>query len=320
MKIESNINIYFDLSKSRLRAKHSIVFSMFLSLLLLTPLVLYSPISSASETTTSKILDVTKRIISKAAKVGVNEAGTRILGSSWRYFEPVVDSIFDELEPKDENLSKLKTNNPGVDGERIARQVVEEISNNPKIKNLITNEFANLKRGQREIINRLSRIENVLLEQGDKISDFQKSSDEKLNYIISKIDRMERDRPGMNYTSGITMFDLEGIWTLVEKVPPTCSFTPGTYGLAIVPIDAFEATGNYSLVLEPTIIPSVSDNPVCMNPRMEETIGLYGTLLRIPISDEWYMAREVYISGNRMVLSWTDGDGQKLKWIFERSP
>ena len=76
---------------------------------------------------------------------------------------------------------------------------------------------------------------------------------DKLDKIIDLIEVKKSKNKVINYRSGITMFDLEGTYTLVEIFPPLpinipgCSYNVGDYGIIIDPINAFVGRAQYTL-------------------------------------------------------------------------
>jgi len=48
----------------------------------------------------SSLVSVTKQVIRAAAKYGIEEAGTRIMGSAWAPFKAMLSPVFVELEKR----------------------------------------------------------------------------------------------------------------------------------------------------------------------------------------------------------------------------
>ena len=78
-------------------------------------LVLVLPIGNAesSDTTHNNLVSVTKQVIRAAAKFGIEEAGTRIMGSAWTPFKAMLSPVFSELEKRYPNFFLLDVP-PGV--------------------------------------------------------------------------------------------------------------------------------------------------------------------------------------------------------------
>jgi hypothetical protein len=289
--------------------------------------------ASDDQTTSAKLVLVAKKIIIESAKVGLEEAGTRLMGSSWKYFKAALSPLFEELKRQYPSFARvLDTSGPGAQTE--AARIADRLSTDPQLQALIVDGFANLKNGQREIINRIGEMQAVLYRQNESMMALQRASDEKLEKILAQVNELARQQPAKDYTENVTMYDLEGEWTMVGAQPPlpaSCEFERGKYALVLKPVDALNATGDYAfpMPLDPDERALLGANTSCITVRSGNQqvrsvrVVLYGSFLRIPLSSSgaFYYGREVLVSADRMILSWTDkAEGRRNRWIFQRSP
>ena len=282
---------------------------------------------SSTGTTSSKIIEVTKKIIISAAKVGIETAGSSLMGPAWPYLKAAVRPVLDELKERYPGFASA-INGYGPNAEAEAARAVDAISTDPRLQNLIIDGFSNLESGQRNIVNRIGELETILSRQNESILILQKASDKKIDRLIALVDKLAKERPNKIYTEGITMYDISGEWTLERFQPPlpaTCEFRPGQYGLSIDVIDsAMSATGSFSLVL-PLLDPEdkelfdvTSDCLWLAEPKT--SMALYGSILRIHISGNYYFSYEVEIRGNILDLSWINAEGKTEYLTFSRNP
>jgi len=282
---------------------------------------------SSDDTTSSKIILVAKKIILNAAKLGLEEAGTRLMGSTWPYFKAAMSPILTELKERYPGFaSALDASGPNAEAE--ASRAINEISNDPKLQALIIDGFANIQNGQREIVNRIGEMEEVLHNQNESIINLHIASDKKIDKLIASVERLERQQPMKIYTEGITMFDLEGVWTLVNVEPPlpaSCQFEQGKYGVWINVVDAMNATGGYTIPFPVTaedkelLFPDLTTNCPSIQDKNRK-FAIFGSILRMQIEDNMYFAREIKVISNYLILSWVDDDGQYHQWRYIKNP
>jgi hypothetical protein len=251
------------------------------------------------------------------------------MGSAWPYLKASLTPLFQELRQRLPGFSILE-NNPGHRrAEALAKQAVETISQDSHLKNIIINGFANLKEGQREILKQLGNIENILARQNKRMSDFETQENDKLEEIITLLKELRRQPSDSHYTSGISMYDLEGTWTMVKMDPQDCAFKKGDYGLIIQPLNAFEARTGYTLILPKTnlsFLEGFEDDKgeycqkIVLGINNNKKVRLYGTMLAIDFFGRYAMSREIEkITGNQIIMSWISGTkGIKFRWIFEK--
>lgn len=271
--------------------------------------------------TSKDIIRVTKSIIFKAAEIGLDEAGSRFLGSAWPYLKAALNPLFDELKERNPAFKKFfSTGGKGLSV--VSKDINKQIEDGLELQGLIIDGFANIENGQREIINQIGNINLTLSKQTKYIADFESGTYEKLDEIIAKLDTIREKFPQINYTAGITMFDLNGAWTQVGEDPPGCPFEDGSRGIFIEAVNAFEADANFSLQSIPQEMSGFSsdipdDEKVCLVfEYLGQKIQLYGSILRIPITEDMYIARDVELCDSQLILSWNDIDGTKRKWYF----
>lgn len=283
---------------------------------------------SSDGTTSSKIILIAKKIIFDAAKLGLEEAGTRLMGSAWPYFKAVMTPILDELKERYPGLaSALNASGPNAEAE--VSRAANEISNDPKLQALIIDAFSNIENGQREIVNRIGEMEAVLSRQNETIISLQIASDKKIDRLIALVEKLESQQPKKVYTEGITMFDLEGVWTLTNVEPPlpdSCHFEQGKFGISLHQIDAMNATGEYTIPIPLTaeekkfIFPDLKTNCPTLEDKNRK-FAIFGSILRIQVDKNWYFAREVKVSSSQLILSWiNENDGRYHSWKFIKNP
>ena len=298
-------------------------FFTFLTILSLP--VVCSAIESENSTS-SKLVSIAKTIIIESAAIGVNEAGTRIMGSAWPYFKTALKPLFSELKTRIPGFSKLE-NNSAKNYSSIAKQAVDEINRDRTLHRKIIDGFANLKNGQREILGQLGAIEDVLSKIDGNLNSIHKNTGEKLDLIISIL-KKEKKRD-FNYTDGFTMFDLEGTWTLVKETPSQgCINDEYPLGMYIKPANAFKAPANSRL---PYTFPnefiqamgqSKKDFPdgerscVLVPSPHEKEFEVFGNLLRIPFSSDLFASREFIVNGCDLTLRWINENTGRYHYSY----
>jgi hypothetical protein len=270
--------------------------------------------------TSSDILSITKTILLNTAKVGMEEAGTRLMGSAWPYLKAALEPLFQELTRRNPRFARL-LGKPAQSEEALAREVVREISNDPSLQNLVIDGFANLKQGQRDILRQVGQIETMLAQQNDRIRNLESRTDQQLNEIISLLKERQSRPAALDYSAGVTMYDIAGTWTLVGEKPLGCTFKEGDLGLVIEPANAFEAKGAYTLQTTPRFLPAQFGVPPetksCVVLEVKDRrLDLFGSILRIPFTEELNWNREVKRDGCVLTLSWFDNERVMHLWQF----
>ncbi len=291
--------------------------------------------AATEQTTSEKLVLIVRKIIVESAKVGIEEAGTRLMGSSWKYLKVALSPLLDELKRRYPSFASI-IDGTSPNAEKQAAQISERIAADPRLQALVVDGFADLRAGQRDIVTRIGELQAVLYRQNESILALQRTSDEKLDRLLAQVDELARQRPGMAYTENFTLFDLAGTWTMVETQPPlpaACTFEEGEYGLVVNPSSASSATGEFSipLVLDPsdkallfpeldTLCPTVESGD---SSSRTTQIMLLGSLIRLGLSSDsgYSFSREVQVSADKLILSWIDEtNGRRHRWIFARQP
>jgi tetratricopeptide (TPR) repeat protein len=133
-----------------------------------------------------RLISVTKRIIRQAAIVGIEEAGTRIMGSAWPVFKKVLTPVFEELQNRFPKFFLLEKQ-PGEQARLVAEEAITSLSADPSLQKKLTDGFLKLESGQEQILEELGRLEDILVVLGDTFKDFEKESERRFNKIMQAI-------------------------------------------------------------------------------------------------------------------------------------
>lgn len=151
--------------KSTIRCRF-IALSVILSLTI-CPLGLYAQSTYQESTVQAKasltqwLVRGAKAVIRAAVGIGIEEAGTRLMGSAWSPFKTVMKPVIRKLGhflPDFLRLEEL----PGERARVVAEKAVERLSKDASLQEMLTRGFLDLSAGQEEILTRLSRIERTL--------------------------------------------------------------------------------------------------------------------------------------------------------------
>jgi len=112
-----------------------------------------------------RILSVTKKIIRKAAEVGLDHAGTLILGGAWPYFKKILSPVVEDLERRYPKMLLVGDALAIPDSEKALKALTKE----PRFQEMLENGFSKLKDGQGDILRELDRIDAILQEIGESI-------------------------------------------------------------------------------------------------------------------------------------------------------
>jgi hypothetical protein len=113
--------------------------------------------ASASES--APLVTLAKTVIRTAAKIGLNEAGTRILGPTvWGYFKEFFAPVWMELENRYPDLTLKDTKR----ADAAAEQAVARLDSDRQLQQRLSNGFLKLETGQQLILAELNRINEIL--------------------------------------------------------------------------------------------------------------------------------------------------------------
>lgn len=135
-------------------------------------------------------LGVVKRVILSASKVGLEEAGTRILGpTAWKYARAVLEPVFTELLKQFPALASTGT----PQAEAAAVKAADLLASETRLQNVLVSGFAKLELGQAEIVMELTRVNNVLAEIGEDVQANRNVSAE----ILQQLEIGRRETPAL---------------------------------------------------------------------------------------------------------------------------
>ena len=145
-------------------------------------LILSAPLSATAGDST--LLAVTKKVLWEAAKIGIDEAGNRVVGpTAWRYLKRVVNPVYDELQRRYPRI-KLK----GTAEAKVAAQnAIAELEKDINLQKMLNDGFADLKEGQSAIILELNRM-NKVFNSFDETLETIMDTEEKI------LDSLKKDR------------------------------------------------------------------------------------------------------------------------------
>ena len=109
----------------------------------------------ATQSTSDTLVNWTKALVKSAAKLGVEEAGTRLLGSGWKYAKAVLEPTYSELARKYPALKFLDT--PAA--ETAATRATADLDANPEWRKQLMDRFTRLEHEQAETLLQLSVLE-----------------------------------------------------------------------------------------------------------------------------------------------------------------
>ncbi len=144
----------------------------------------------SSDTTNNNLISVTKQVIRAAAKFGIEEAGTRIMGSAWAPFKAMLSPVFGELGrryPKFFLLDVPPGNTPTVDAQLAAKQAVSNIESDHVLQQLIVDGFNKLDQGQYEIKNQIRNLAVRLEAINISIDNLSETSDKNFENVLVQL-------------------------------------------------------------------------------------------------------------------------------------
>ena len=152
------------------------------------------PPTSGRPELASDLVSVTKQVIRAAATLGIEEAGTRIMGSAWKPFKAMLSPVVAELERRNPKLFLLNVEpggTPDAEARKVASQALQEIDRDPEIRRLIAIGFESLDKGQREITQRIEKIVLRLDAIDVSIDNLAQRSDERFERIIRQLTHIQ---------------------------------------------------------------------------------------------------------------------------------
>lgn len=138
----------------------------------------------------NQFISVTKQIIRAAAKLGVEEAGTRIMGSAWGPFKAILTPVFDELEKRYPNFFLLevpKGITPPSEAQLASEKAILALETDHQLQQMLQDGFNKLEHGQFEIKNQISKIELRLEAIDISIDDLSSLTDDRFESVLSQL-------------------------------------------------------------------------------------------------------------------------------------
>lgn len=116
------------------------------------------------------LMAVAKNVIREAAKIGLDEAGARILGpTAWKPFKQILMPVVEELERRYPALFLKGTSQ----AKAAAEHAIVALDHDVKLQRQLTEGFRKLEEGQAAIVAELNRINDVLRANGMAINEMK---------------------------------------------------------------------------------------------------------------------------------------------------
>jgi hypothetical protein len=147
--------------------------------------------------TSTNFLDITKKVIREGAKIGLDEAGTRICGSAWQYVKQVMSPVVDELQNRYPKLFLLDPK----DADTIGKEAADALSGDAALQRILDQRLSSLSEGQEEILHLLAKNDATLQRIGDAIDrgfqEAKQTNQDDFARILAELQalRVERSAP-----------------------------------------------------------------------------------------------------------------------------
>ena len=141
------------------------------------------------------LLAVTREIILNTAEVGLDEAGTRLLGpTAWRFLKKAATPVFDRLKQQYPMLfGGSGRGTPPV--QQQAQAAAQTFKDSQALQAMLLAGFSTLEAGQQEVLSELRLLTVKLEKNNTAISDMDKLNRERHNQILAELRGMrEQDR------------------------------------------------------------------------------------------------------------------------------
>ncbi|UCG58531.1 MAG: hypothetical protein JSU70_03280 [Phycisphaerales bacterium] len=125
------------------------------------------------------LVELAKKVIRRAGKIGLDEAGARVCGpTAWSYMKKILSPVVGELEKKFPKLLLVPEE---------ADKGADALSKDAALQDMLNNGFAELTSGQEEILAALARQNETLTEIGDAVNSGFLEAGEKLDAVLDAI-------------------------------------------------------------------------------------------------------------------------------------
>jgi len=163
----------------------------------------------------TNLISVTKQVIRAAAKFGIDEAGSRIMGSAWKPFKAMLSPVINELEKRFPELFLLvesPVDSPTADVQAVARQVIAEINSDKVLQQLILQGFNELDEGQYEIKNQINKLVLRLEAIEVSIEQLSETNDKKFDNVLDQLaavhQRLDKQGESVGFSNQSVIFPL----------------------------------------------------------------------------------------------------------------
>ncbi len=127
----------------------------------------------------NSLVELAKKVIREAGKIGLEEAGSRICGpTAWRYVKRILAPVVAELEKRFPRLLLVPEE---------ADRGAEALSADTALQAILDGGFAGLERGQDEILAALAQQDEALTKIGDAINSGFARTDERLGSALDGV-------------------------------------------------------------------------------------------------------------------------------------
>jgi hypothetical protein len=170
---------------------------------------------------TNELVSVAKQVIRAAATYGLEEAGTRIMGSAWKPFKAMLSPVIGELEkryPKFFLLDVPPGKPPSAEAQRAARDAVAALENDNRLQQLVVDGFNKLEEGQYEIKEQIKKISLRLDAINVSIDQLSETNDQKFADVMTQLANIQRKLDSMGQSVGFENTSV--IFPLAFEMPP----------------------------------------------------------------------------------------------------
>lgn len=168
--------------KTSLVAPHRKLLKLFTVLIVILNLSLMNP-NNLGAIDMSRLIDVTKKIIKVGVVIGLDAAGTVLVGQpAWGFLKKISSPVIDELKI---HYPALSFDTPGDENAiKAAEEAAEDLSNNRKLQDMLLENFNQLHKGQQDILDGIDDLNLKLSHIGGDIT--------KIIQILSKYETQKQ--------------------------------------------------------------------------------------------------------------------------------
>jgi archaellum component FlaC len=134
---------------------------------------------------TTTVLDISKKIIRKAAEVGLDNAGSFFLPRSWKYFKIILTPIIKELEKKYPKMLLVDAKEPNIDNENAQASLEQDTH----LQEQLNNGFDRLSIGQDKISADIQAIDSKLDKLDVSVMDLGEKAEKGFSDVLEAVNR-----------------------------------------------------------------------------------------------------------------------------------